>query len=619
LKKTLVPARAICTFLFVVVLLATPANAGNTESENLSQYRVAQLSAGAKTLPTLARLAHLHAVTKLREGKRGEAEAALLQAVAYDPQYVRAYVTLTLVKARRFDPEAVLYAGQAFSAIGRSFKTQGMLALNTVLIIPYILILVTLIVCVAFGVKYLPFAAHRLREFLQFRMRAALPGPSAYLILLLPLVILPGAVTVFAYSTILCWLFMQRRERFLMVALLVPFILFGFFGSYLRPLTPLADPASMTSLVADANDAPGSERLIRAIESTPATHLEAEKSIALGLLNQRRGSYTNASDHFYKAISAHPKDPRGYINLGNVYFLQGSYDKALEGYRKAETINPSDAIGQHALAQAYIKTLLMKQASKSLQASSALGLEKIKATYASEALDHTAVFPQTISNRELWRMAVVEGKTSTDDVLNEMLGSMMRVPRTTAAFVLLFALIIALLLARMVDPSRLTFQCSNCGQLTCKKCCNTERDVFLCQECAKTVAGVTSEKVTDALLRQRRQSVIVSRRRASRFATMLLPGMRDISYGRISRGFWLAVLFSVAIVQLFARGLLIKDVMSLPVEPSPWRFIIAAAMVVLAYTVSVLSKPQYGFKAYRGPKQRLGDVKADTSDAERVA
>jgi tetratricopeptide (TPR) repeat protein len=619
LKKTLVAARAICTFLFILLLLAAPADALGTEQENLTRYRDTQLSAGAKTLPTLARLAHLQAVSLLRDGKRQEAEAAFLQALAYDPQYAKPYFFLALLKARQFDPEAGLYLSRALFAIGRSFKTQSMLAVNATLIIPYILILLSLIVCVAFGVKYLPFAAHRLREFLQYRMRAALPGPSAYLILLLPLVVLPGAIPMLAYSTILCWLFMQRREKFLMVALLVPFILFGFCGSYLRPLTPLADPKSMTSLVADANEAPGNAHLVRAIETTQVPGLEAEKSIALGLLPQRTGSYTNAADHFYKAISLDPNDTRGYINLGNVYFLQGSYDKALEGYRKAESINPNDAVCQHALAQAYIKTLFMKEASKSLLASSALGLGKVKASYAPEALDHIAVFPQTISNRELWRMAIVEGKTSSNDVLNEKLSSLMRIPRNTSAWILLAGLAIALVLSRVVDPRKLTFQCSNCGQLTCEKCCNTERDVFLCQDCAKTVAGVTSEKVTDALLRQRRQTVVVSRRKASRFATMLLPGMRDISYGRISRGFWLAVLFSSAVVQLLAKGLFVKDVMSFPVDPSPWRFIVAAAMVVLAYSVSILSKPQYSFKAYRQPKYRIGDVRIDTDDTERVA
>jgi hypothetical protein len=450
-------------------------------------------------------------------------------------------------------------------------------------------------------------------------MRAALPGPSAYLLLLLPIVVLPGVVTAIAYTTMVCWLFMRHRERFLMVALLLPFILLGFFGSYLRPLTPLADPRSMTSLVAEANDAPGSNHLIRAIESNPAPGLEGERNLALGILYQRMGDYANASDHFYKAISVNPADPKGYINLGNVHFLQESHDKALEGYRKAESINPRDAVCQHALAQAYIKTLLMKEASKSLQASSALGLARVKATYATDALDYVRVFPKTLSNGELWRMAFVEGNGSTDDLLHEMLASMIRVPRVAAAWILLLALVAAVVLALVVHPSRLTFQCSNCGQLTCEKCCNSDREVILCQDCARKVAGVTSEKVTDALLRQRRQSVVVNRRRASRFVTMLLPGMRDISYGRISRGFWLAALFSVAVVQLFARGLLISDVMSFPVDPSPWRFVAAAVMIVLAYAMSVLSKPQYSFKAYRQPRQRQTDIRIDPDGTERVA
>ena len=125
MKKTLVAARAICTFLCVLLLFAAPAGARDAEQDNLAQYRHAQLSAGAKTLPTLARLAYLHAVSKLRDGKREEAEAALLQALAYDPQYAKPYVTLALLKARRFDPEAGLYLSQALFAIGRSFKCQA--------------------------------------------------------------------------------------------------------------------------------------------------------------------------------------------------------------------------------------------------------------------------------------------------------------------------------------------------------------------------------------------------------------------------------------------------------------------------------------------------------------
>jgi tetratricopeptide (TPR) repeat protein len=611
----------MCTFLFVLAPFWAPAGLEAAEAEDLAQYQRAQLSAGAKTLPVLARLAYRDALADLHEGEFEAAEKQLLQALKYDPQYVDPYFTLARVKLRQYDPELAVYLAQGFTALGRSFTTQSLFVLNAVVAIPYVLILVSLIVCLALAIKYLPFAVHRFKEFLQERFRAAFPGLSAYLILLLPLVLVPGAVTALAYLTVVCWLFMYRRERFLMIVLLVPFIVLGFFGSYLRPLTPLADPKSLTSLIVEANEAPGDSRLIRELERTPAEGLEAEKNNALGILHQRSGRYTTAADYFFRAISVKPDEPRGYINLGNVYFLQGSYDKALEGYRKAEAIEPRDAVCQHGLAQAFIKTLLMKEASKSLQLAATLGLDKVKSSYAEEAVNDTAVFPKTFSNAELWRIAFIEGSSSNKDVLNELMLPLTRFPRKATAWILLGALAIGFLLSRVVDPSKLTFQCSNCGRLTCESCCNTDREMHLCQECAQTVEGVTSERVTEALLRQKRQNVVVNRRKSSRFITILLPGMRDISYGRISRGFYLAALFSVGIIQLFARGFLVKDSMLFVIDTPLWKIIIPAAAIVWAYGQSFVSKPQYSFRAYSPPRAKRGarETKSEPRGAARVA
>jgi len=621
LKKSFNATRAICTFLFGLTVIVAPAQAQQAGSENLAQYEEIKLATGAKTLPVLARLAGRDASILLRTGDLEGAEKKLQQALAYDPLYIKAHLWLSFVKLRQLDPEAAVYLIEAVSAIGQSFRAQTFLLLNVVLAIPYVLVLVSLIVCMAFGIKYLPFAAHRVREFLQARLRAALPGLAAYLILLLPLILLPGAVPLLAYLTVVCWLFMYRRERFLLATLLVPFILFGFMGSLLRPLAPLSDTKSLTSLIATANDASGESRLISAIDSAPASGLEAEKNISLGLLYQRAGVYTSASDHYYKAISLKPDDTKGYINLGNMYFLQGIYDKALEGYRKAESIDAADPVTQHALAQAYIKTLLMKEASKSLQASSALGLEDVESSYATAALEEIAVFPKTFSSAGLWKMAVVEGQSADRDPIGDALYSLMRVSPLAGAWILLCALAIALVLGMVVDPSKLTFQCSNCGKLTCQKCCNTDRETVLCQECASTVSGVTSEKVTEALLRQKRQLVIVNRRRASRFITILLPGMRDISYGEVSRGFRSAVVFSIGVVYLAARGLLVHDDMSFPTGSSPWYLVLPAALIVLSYGWSMFSKPQYNFKAYGQPKSkgRHKEKRVDIDDAERVA
>lgn len=597
-------ARAICTFVCLGMLLTAPTTPRAGEPENLARYRDVRVSAGAKTLPVLAREAYRDAITDLGEGKIEAAEKHLLLALQYDPQYSDPHFTLARLKLRQSDPEAMVYAIEGFASLWQSYSMQSLLVLNSVVVVPFILIVVSFIVCLALAVKYLPFAAHRVREFLSTRFKALFPGFSTYLILLVPLVLFPGAVTILAYVTIVCWMFMYRRERVLMLVLLVPIIALGLLGSLLRPLTPIADPKSLTSLIARANDAPGSDRLIEAIKSTPSQGLDTEKNIALGVLYQRSGRYAKAADHFYQAISLSPDDPMGYINLGNVYFLQGKYEKALEGYRKAERIEPNDALCQHGLAQAYIKTLLMKEASASLQLASKLGLERIKSTYARDIVDNIQVFPKTFSKAALWRIAFTEGGSSTQDILNEMMMPFTRTPRNVSALILLGALILGIVLAMIVDPSKLTFQCSNCGNLTCEQCCQTEDDVHLCQECAGTVKGITSDKVSEALLRQKRQTVVVHRRKFSRFVTMLLPGMRDISYGRITRGFYLATLFAVGSLHVWTKGLLLKDPSTFFVDTPLWKMILPAAGIVLSYAMSFLSKPQYSFRAYRPPKSK---------------
>jgi len=263
----------------------------------------------------------------------------------------------------------------------------------------------------------------------------------------------------------------------------------------------------------------------------------------------------------------------------------------------------------------------MKEASRALQASAALGLEEIKASYTPGALDYIAVYPKTFSNKELWSMAVAEGKTAKADVLDQVFFSLMRFPRGASAWLLLGALAIAFALARFVNPAKLTFQCTNCGQLTCGSCCNTERETPLCQGCASAVTGVTSEKVTEALLRQKRQTVVVSRRKSSRFSTMLLPGMRDISYGRISRGFRVAIIFSIGIVHLITRGALFHDSMEFPLDRSLWHLTFPAFLVLLAYIMSAVSKPQYSFKAYgqQRAKGRTNEIKSDFDDGAEFA
>jgi Tfp pilus assembly protein PilF len=614
-------ALAFCTFVFLATALSAGPASAASQSENVAAYHSVQIENGAPTSALRAQLTYLEAVKNVREGNLERAESQLRHALEFDPSFADPYYTLAWLKLRQFDPEALIFVSNGVVTAWKNFRVRNLFFVNLAVMIPYVTIIMSLIVCFALLIKYLPFAAHKIREYLETRYHAVLPGLSAYLLLALPLLLFPGVITALAYITIVGWMFMRFRERLLVMSLMAVLIAVGLFGSHLRALTPLANPYSLASQIARANVSAGNEQSIRRMERTPAEGLEVEKSLSLGLLQFKRQSYADAADHLFKAISQRPKDPMAYINLGNVYFLRGQYQKALEGYRKAEAIEPTDAICQHALAQAYINTLLMKEASKSLNLASQHGIENIKASYTKDALARSPVFPKTFSESEILRIASVEGLLTTNDFLNETLLPYTRFPRNVSAWILVASLVIAIVLSRIVDSSKLTFQCSNCGKLTCHNCCNDEHDRELCQECAGAVAGVSSEKVIEALLRQKRQAVLVQRRKVIRFLTMLLPGIRDISYGRVVRGFNLAALFSISLVQIFSRGFVVRDVMLIDFGSPMWKLVVPAAGIFVSYMVSMLGRHQLDLRSQRdrANRHRARERRAESSRPSQAA
>jgi tetratricopeptide (TPR) repeat protein len=604
-KHTVWTALAFCTAVSILITVPSIISGKISDAENLSGYQREQISLGAPTFPVLAQQAYRAALKDLRAGRPAEAEKQLKRAQELDPNFPDVYFTLARIKLTQFSSDVLFYLVKAFSLIAGQFRYQSLLLINTVIVIILLLIMLSGIFCIAFMIKYLPFAAHQLKEILKTNFKAAFPALAAYVILLMPFVLLPSFITAFALVIPIAWLFMYRRERFLLVMFVMPFVILAVFSNKLKPLTPLADPKSFTSLVARANTSPGTEGLIRSIAGSPAESFEEEKHLTLGLLYLRSENFEAAAEHLFRAISINPNKSTGYINLGNVYFLQSSYQKALEGYRKGEGIDPDDPICQYDLAQAYIKTLLLTESSVALRKSSALGIEKVKTSYSPTAIKDMHVFPMRFSNRELWGITMREGKEYSRDYLSDLILPLTLFPHSISAWILIGSLFVALVLSKLVDPRKRTFQCSNCGSHACHKCSTNEREMYLCRECAKSIEGVTSDKVIDALLRQKRQTVVVRRRRSFRFLTMMFPGVRDIYYGRISRGLLLAGLFSLSIIQLFARGYIIKDSASLTYGPSMWKTILPVSGIVIAYVTSMLSKSRYEFRDFLKITSRL--------------
>jgi tetratricopeptide (TPR) repeat protein len=597
-------AFAICTLITAVATSVGAETSPPELGENFARYNRARVQWGATALPLGAQLTYNAATYSYLKGDLEEAKTLLHRSLELDPRFPDAYFTLSKIAFRQFDPNALYFAVEGFRAVSTRFHNQSLFAVNALLITVLLLLILTTVVCITFATRYLPFLAHKIAESLEDKFNAALPKTTAFLIILMPFALLPGFVSGVCMIVIMTWYFMQKRERLLTAMLLAPFVLLGVFSPRIKQFNPLADPSSFTHLASRSMYWSGDPALIKAVERKTVPGLEVEKHNVLGLLNYRQENFDTAASHFLRAIELRPDDLMAYVNLGNVYYSQGMYEKALEGYRKAAQIDDSDAAGQFNLAQAYIKTLLLAESSKALNKAADAGIDDVKETYAHMALPTVKVFPKTFSNGDLWRIAMLEGRTNKTDFISEMLQPLLRMPTRTCAWLLLGALFLAVMLAPLFKKRNLTFQCSNCGDLTCDNCCEDTGGTYLCDSCAGVIDGVSSDKVVEALLRQRRQGVLVRRRKAIRMLTVWLPGMRDIYYGRLTRGLILTLIFALSVIGLWTKGLIVKDWNSLVNTVFLWKWIVPAAGIVIAYAYTVFSKRYLEVRNYRSPSLR---------------
>jgi len=606
---------ALCTLALVsaaVLCVHTPAACASPE--NVARHVDQQLRAGAVSLPLDAEVEYAAALESIHHGDLPAAKKHLQTSIALAPHFTDSYFTLARLEARRLSPDAIFWFAQGVVITTRSFDAQSLFAANAGVAIMLIFLITSGIVWLALVLRYFPFLAHRLGDWLKRRFNASAPRACAYLLLFAPFLIIPSYPIAVALVMLVTWPFMQRRERVLAFLSAGAFATLAWFAPFIDRYSPIADPASLTSLIAQANESAADPTLAALIAATPSRGLDAEKETALGLLAMRGGQQEQAVGYFLSAIEKNPRESLSYVNLGNVYYLNGQYDKALEGYRKAEQVNRADAVGQYNLAQAYIKTLLMDESSQALKRASQAGFDAIHDSFAERARDTWSIFPRIYGAEDFWRMAATEGQHEHAGVMSAALTTVTGLPPRAGFVIVVAALLLSLIGARFIKPLKLAFQCSNCGEITCNNCCSDDHGTILCNACGKVVGGVTSDKVLEALLRQRRQSVIVKRRKSIKWVTMWLPGVRHLFYGRMISGTVVAMMFAACLVSFLASGYILPRWSSLDYSTPLWQWILPALGIILSYTIAVMSRQLYEMRSTRSTtRSRTADNSDDNA------
>jgi tetratricopeptide (TPR) repeat protein len=595
--------RAVIAFCTVAVIAAVHAvtfvPGAHAGAENVARHVEKQLRTGAVSLPVDAEVAYNDALVAIGKGDMAKAKTDLQSAIALAPHFTDSYFTLARIEARRLSPDAIFWFVEGVIITARSYDAQSLFAANAGIALLFIFLIASGIVSLAMAIRYFPFLAHRLAEWLKRKFNAATPRACAYLLILTPFVLAPKYPVALALVLLGTWPFMQRRERFLSFMGAGTFAALAWFAPMIDRYSPIADPSSLTSLIAHANESAADPTLAALITATPPRGLEAEKQTALGLLAMRAGDEKTAVGHFLGAIEKKKDASIAYVNLGNVHYLNDKFDKALEGYRKAEQVNPADAVGQYNLAQAYIKTLLMDESSQALKRASQAGFDPIRDSFAERARATWSIYPRIYRSDEFWRMAAVEGRHENAGVFSSAVASATGMSPRPGFLIVVVAVLFCVIGERAIKRHRLAFQCSNCGELTCNACCSDEHNTILCKACGKVVGGVTSDKVLEALLRQRRQQLVVKRRKSIKWITVWLPGVRHLFYGRLFGGVVLASLFAGCVVSLAAGGYIMPRWTSID-HPTPlWQWILPALGIIFSYTISIFSRQLYEVRSTR--------------------
>lgn len=220
------------------------------------------------------------------------------------------------------------------------------------------LILTAFFVALIFIAKYKSYLIFYMRRFVRFSMNTLLAALLILIIFLLPVYFDIGLAWLPFFCMVLMWMLFTKKEKVVVLLLLVSFLGVSFGFSYVsRFLVAAAHKKSYLVYLANYEllDASGIRELKRMKE---ARKDDPEVLFTLGLLAKRRGDYETARRFYLQALKLKPNFSECMNNLGNVYLLmKGTLPNATtlarKWYKKAIKVNPARAEYYYNLSKSF--------------------------------------------------------------------------------------------------------------------------------------------------------------------------------------------------------------------------------------------------------------------------
>ena len=587
----------LISIAFCKPLLANPLD--EIDNATLRSYTAGRLESGAWSLQVPARALYRDAMETRDTGDPAAARRKLEQAASLfrgspDPMFALARIDI-----REANPDFIIHLIEGYKRSIRGFYGQALLAVNLVIILTAVAAAVLFLTLIFLIARHWPEYDHKIRE--MYGGRYAFP-PARFIgpLVILGLLIARGGIAIYtALMIALLWPVIGRREKAAVLTFAVLLCAVSVMSPGLESLTAAVDEGSATRRLAMVNESGADQRLIRSIESIEGEEFAAAKDFALGTMKSRTGRYEEARDHLLASVSRRKDFAPAYLNLGNVYFRQGDFNRALAGYQSVVAIDSTNALAWFNIGQTYIGMMLFAESSEALGRAREFGLEAYNEANPATVLVDPDIYDCGFPSRELWKLALSEGRAGHTAVLDGIFRPYLLFPLGWLWALMAAAVITGAVLAKTIPLSWKVHSCGNCGMPTCSDCSDSSAGIMLCHNCAGAIGGLSSVKVMEALLRHRRQKVKSISDRGGWLKMKVVPGSSRIVTGSPWKGMIVMSIAAAAALLMLWSGFYLGDPRDAGYGAPLVQQIIAGVVIALCWLSTVRSKKEKGQVNYR--------------------
>ena len=439
-------------------------------------------------------------------------------------------------------------------------------------------------VILSLAVRHAPRVVHDIREtaFRFFGRSGALP--LGLVIAGLPLFIGFGPVWLILYWGALLWAYTEGRERTVLGALFVALALIAPLAAWItqeniRQRSPLYVAA--IDLEERREDASAEDGLRQAAAVFPE---DPDVWFLLGIYAERSGDLDRAQADYGRAMQADSTDFRPILNRGNVHFTEGDYGEAIRDYTEASKRAPTAAEAYYNLSLARGEAYDFDGQALAIAQARELSASRVAAWSGNPTVSRVvpAGFPLS---RARARIADWNAQPKSRRLPGHGTAAMpWRAMISPWALAPIGLLLVGVLIGRRRRRRGLASLCEHCGRAFCNRCRRYGDPALYCQMCSRTFLRKENVDIEVQVAEARdMQGRAKSRARASRIASLLLPGSHAFLEDRPMAGAITLLLFFLGLAAAIIDEKLFDPLTLPPGQGLRTTVILGAALAALVW------------------------------------